>query len=688
MTNSESRFAYKPALDGLRAVAVLAVIAYHLESYRPNGGAPRGLWASGGFLGVDTFFVLSGYLITSLLVAEWSGSGAISRSAFWVRRARRLLPALLVVVLAVCVYAAVAVPSDQLRNIRGDGLATLFYVQNWRLVLSGQSYFDLFKAASPLRHVWSLAIEEQFYILWPIIVLLCLRIGRGARRYLVAFCTVGVAVSVALMALLYDAADPSRVYYGTDTRAHLLLVGALLALVLERWSPRTSRSQGVLHVAGSLLGIGCVVAFVRVGDRDAFLYHGGFLLFALAMTVVIASAVAPGRSPVRRVLSWSPLRWIGCISYGLYLWHWVVIVVVTPRRTGLEGLPLEALQVALTFATAVVSYYLLELPVRRGTIVRGRAGLTVAPAALAVCAVAVLLSTSGAVAPATVYAAPAAAIVPKLPPATTSSTRPTLATESRDAAPGAIVPDPAVHRIALVGDSVADSLAPGLEHFLGPLGIDLVRGAVDGCPVANGFSLDDQGNPFAWSANCVKVVPDFQRRLVEQQRPDLVLWLSTWETAERRVNGRWLHFGSPEGDAALLQSMDETWTRLTARGAKVVVLVPAPRAPNDYGPAPRSGADQIDHLQDLLRQFARRHPDSVRLVELQPIVCPGGFPCPETVSGLRLRPDGGHFTAETAIWAAQRILPEVFKSGPAPMAGVTRRGPVSGPADDAASASS
>lgn len=669
MTSSGPPFAYKPALDGLRAVAVLAVIAYHVESYRPNGGTSHGLWASGGFLGVDTFFVLSGYLITSLLVTEWSVAGTISRAAFWVRRARRLLPALLLLMLAVSVYAALAVPADQLHSLRWDGLFTLFYVQNWRLVFSGQSYFDLFKAASPLRHVWSLAIEEQFYIVWPIVVLLCLRAGRGARRYLIAFCVIGVVVSVALMTVLYRASDPSRVYYGTDTRAHLLLVGALLALLLERWQPRSSGATNALHGAGLLLGVGCVVAFVRVGDRDAFMYHGGFLLFALAMAAVIASAVLPGRSAVRAALSPAPLRWIGRVSYGLYLWHWPVIVVLTPRRTGLEDLPLEVVQVAVTFAIATLSYYLFELPVRWGRFPRGRVAAISAPTALAVCLAAIMLGTSGAVAPSTVYAAPTKATMPKLPapvtvprPANTTaamgSTGPT-STSTGDAS-SAIVPDPSVHRIALVGDSVADSLAPGIEHFLTPLGIPLVRGAIPGCPVASGFSLDDQGQPFSWSENCVKVVPDFQRKLINEQRPDLVLWLSSWETAERRVNGRWLHFGSPEADAALLQSMDDAWARLTARGAKVALLVPAPRAPNDFGPAPKSGADQIDHLAGLLRQFAGRHPGSVRLVELAPIVCPGGFPCPENVGGIRLRPDGGHFSADGAVLVAQRILADIF----------------------------
>ena len=193
-------FPHQPALDGLRAVAVLAVIAYHL-GYG---------WARGGFLGVDTFFVLSG--TSSRRSSSWSSTGPrrIDLRAFWARRARRLLPALLLVLGAVTVWAALVLRPDQLGSLRGDGLATLFYGANWRFVASGQSYFDVFSAASPLRHAWSLAIEEQFYLVWPLIAFACLRLARGRTRLLGAFCIAGAAGSIVLMASLYDPADPSR----------------------------------------------------------------------------------------------------------------------------------------------------------------------------------------------------------------------------------------------------------------------------------------------------------------------------------------------------------------------------------------------------------------------------------------------------------------------------------------------
>jgi peptidoglycan/LPS O-acetylase OafA/YrhL len=219
-TERPGHLVYQPALDGLRALAVAAVIAYHL-------GYP---WARGGYLGVDTFFVLSGYLITTLLLSESRASGHIDLPAFWIRRARRLLPALLLVLAAIAVYAAWATPTEAQASLRADGLFALFYSANWHFIADNNSYFDLFASPSLLEHTWSLAIEEQFYVVWPLVVAACLYLGRGRRRVLVVVATAAALASVALMAAL--ASDPTRAYFGTDTRVHSLLFGALLAMLL------------------------------------------------------------------------------------------------------------------------------------------------------------------------------------------------------------------------------------------------------------------------------------------------------------------------------------------------------------------------------------------------------------------------------------------------------------------------
>ena len=232
-------------------MAVAAVLLYHGDIS----------WARGGYLGVDAFFVLSGFLITSLLLAEWRGDGRIALSAFWARRARRLLPALFLVLAAVAAYGAVIAAPAELAHLRSDGLSALGYVANWGQIFSHQSYFESFAAPSPLRHTWSLAIEEQFYLVWPLLVAGVLRCRRGSIRSLGAVTGALLAASAVWMIVLYKpGVDPTRVYYGTDTRAQSLLMGALLAILLTRLRrPMGANATRALHgcalAAGLWLGV-------------------------------------------------------------------------------------------------------------------------------------------------------------------------------------------------------------------------------------------------------------------------------------------------------------------------------------------------------------------------------------------------------------------------------------------------
>src|SRR5262249_19968333 len=345
--------------DGLSAFAVAAVIAYHF-------GAG---WASGGFLGVDAFFVLSGYLITTLLLTEFGRRGHISLPSFWVRRVRRLLPALLLVLAAVALYAAVLAPAAQLGTLRAAGISSLFYFANWHFVLSGQSYFDLFSLPSPMRHLWSLAIEEQFYLVWPLIVLVCLRVGRGSRTVLTGVCVAGIAASALVMAVFHQPAGTSPEDYGTHARAPPVLRRAGRAAPLRLCEPQGSGGAMPPHTRGLVGGGACLWAWVSVSAQGSGLYQGGSLVFAIAVAVVIASAVQPTRcaawSPLRALLSLGALRWIGLISYGLYLWHWPATVALTETRTGLSGAALTVARLAATFAAATLAFYLVEQPIRR-----------------------------------------------------------------------------------------------------------------------------------------------------------------------------------------------------------------------------------------------------------------------------------------------------------------------------------
>jgi peptidoglycan/LPS O-acetylase OafA/YrhL len=349
---------YRPGLDGLRALAVAGVVLYH-------AGVS---WMPGGFLGVDVFFVLSGYLITSLLLAEHRRQGSVGFKAFWLRRARRLLPAVLLVVF-VCLLAASTIARDDLTRTRGDALASLVYLTNWHLIAASHSYFNAFGRPSLLQHLWSLAVEEQFYLLWPLILLGSLKLV--GRRYTVLLTVVLALSSTALMWGLYNPdQDPSRVYYGTDTRASTLLVGALLAFA---WPLGGFRDEVSRRAARVLDGVGCVALlavlafFVRVQDYDPWMYRGGFLLLALCTAVLIAVVVHPA-SLLGRALGTRTLRWIGVRSYGIYLWHWPVMMLTRPGiDVPWRGTLVILAQIALTIALAALSYRYVEMPVRSGS---------------------------------------------------------------------------------------------------------------------------------------------------------------------------------------------------------------------------------------------------------------------------------------------------------------------------------
>ncbi len=390
-----------PALNGLRGVAVLGVVAYHLQLG----------WASGGYLGVDLFFVLSGFLISTLLLEEWAGSGRINLGAFWARRAKRLLPALFLVVAALALYlifnAIFGAPGANglvdLAGLRGDAIWTLLYANNWHLVYAHQSYFAQFSTPSPLQHTWSLAIEEQFYLVWPLVLLLLLRVARGVwrRTGMIITVTLGVLSSVLMAVLFNPGVDPSRIYYGTDTRLFDLMAGATLAFVAASRPQPSRRSRRTLHSVGPLAAIALAVFWVTSGTPGGlprnFMFEGGFLLCAGLAALVVADArlVQPGG--FARLLAARPLHFLGTISYGIYLWHWPVIVYLTGQRTGLSQWPLDLLRIAVTLALATASYYLVERPVRLARL-HGWVRWSVAPAAGVATAVLIVVATFPAVA--------------------------------------------------------------------------------------------------------------------------------------------------------------------------------------------------------------------------------------------------------------------------------------------------
>ena len=366
---------YAPGLDGLRAIAVIAVVLYHGQD---ASGLPQWLEPRGGFLGVEVFFVISGYLITALLLDEWERSGSVDLGSFWVRRARRLLPALASFLAGTTVLAALFA-TDALGKIRDELVGAVLYVSNWVLIAGDESYFEAAGRPSLLRHLWSLAIEGQFYLVWPIVVVLLLR--RFGVRSLLGAALGGAIAASALLWLLFDSierfGDVSEVYYRTDARAGALLIGAALACVWRPWAvsegaDRLRALRPTLDVLGALAVAGVIaVQYVftdRVIDWHLYeqLYHGGFAVVSVLTAFVIAAVTAPG-SLLGKVLGVPVLRWIGLRSYGLYLWHWPVFQLTRPRvDVDLDGWRLFVARWLITIVLTEISYRLIEVPARQG----------------------------------------------------------------------------------------------------------------------------------------------------------------------------------------------------------------------------------------------------------------------------------------------------------------------------------
>jgi peptidoglycan/LPS O-acetylase OafA/YrhL len=360
---------YMPGLDGLRAIAVLAVIAFHLGL----DSAP------GGMLGVGVFFTLSGYLITDILLAQLNARGRIDLPAFWLARARRLLPALFVMLAIVVAWVTIFGPA-QPSQFREGVVSAIFYVNNWQQIFADVSYFARFEAEGPLDHLWSLSVEEQFYILWPFLLLAGVKLVRehplpsGVRPRLALLTLAGAIASTILMAALYEPSfDPSRLYFGTDTRAGGLLFGAALAMV---WPSRKLSRRIAPQARTTLDALGVFGLFVialmiwRVGELSPFLYRGGFVLLSLATVLVLMPLTHPA-CRLGAVLGAPPLRWVGVRSYAIYLWQTPVIVLTTPQGVQHEDdLVRSLMQVAAILAISALSWRFIEEPIRHGAIGR------------------------------------------------------------------------------------------------------------------------------------------------------------------------------------------------------------------------------------------------------------------------------------------------------------------------------
>ncbi len=500
-------------------MAVASVFAYHADLG----------WATGGFLGVDVFFVISGFLITALLLAEWRRDAWLDVVHFWQRRALRLLPALLLLLVAVWV-AVPFLAADQAGRLRGDTRAAVLYISNWRLIFQHQSYFEATGRPPVLQHLWSLAVEEQFYLLWPLVLWCGLGLRRRASK-LVWWILAGAVGSAALMAALYKpGTDPSRVYYGTDTRAAALLIGAALACVWAPWRfKRTPRwpARTLLGAAAvaALAGLGWCVA--NLNQFSESLYRGGFLGVAVVAAVLVAVLAHPATPGVPAVLGSRPLVWVGRRSYGIYLFYWPVLMMTRAHYdVPLSGNALLAARAAVTVAIAALSYRFVEMPVRGGALGRLWADLgrrrnifRTASTSWVAARAAVAMVALGAVATTVIVARPAPkppsflamqaaeAAPPPTEAVTTTTSTTTLDPTTSTAAPASststssppdttVPPPPATLPDVLVtglGDSVLLEAKDSLEARLPNASIDAVVGRQFKELLAEATSLRDSG---------------------------------------------------------------------------------------------------------------------------------------------------------------------------------------------------
>jgi peptidoglycan/LPS O-acetylase OafA/YrhL len=614
------------ALDGLRFVAVALVLAFH---YRVPG-------FDAGFLGVDVFFVLSGFLITSILLSQVE-SGRVRTAEFWTRRARRLVPALIPVIAVLIVWGAFFAPSVLRDRLRGDIASTLFYFANWHFI-STSTYFASDGVASPLEHMWSLGVEEQFYLVWPLLlalVALVLRRPRHRVRAVGVLATAGIAVSAWRLATLWPSGS-DRAYLGTDSRIFEPLAGALLAVLVT--SPGVRAALARLHrpllVAGAA-ALAWALASLGGPSGATRLYAGGGAVAVAAGTAALIAAVSFSSSRPTELLAAAPIAYLGRLSYGIYLWHWPLWVWTRPQGwldlTGL-GAPLRAAVLTVsTVALAAISYRFVESPIRYGRIAK----FLVPRRALVVLAITL----------AGLFLVNRTAVVPYAGAALGRTTK----------------------TIVLVGDSVPQRLAPELAAAAAAHGYVVISATRGSCPATGVALVDARGRPWGPGPLCATDVPARQDAAVKQYRPALVLWWSRYELADRvDASGRPVAFGSPAYWALQRHAFERRTHALTRDGAKVVAVqiertgvgVRLRCRPGSCGPF----VYRLVHAttaQDVWNAFLASHRSGpVRSISIQSLVCHDrASPCNDRLpSGVPARFDGTHYGPAAAPVVARAVI--------------------------------
>ena len=630
--------AYSAPLDGLRGLALLAIIVYH-----------SGLgWAPGAFLSVSTFFTLSGFLITALMLAERTRTERISLRGFWSRRLRRLLPASLATIVAIVVACIALADTTQLARLRGDALASLAYVANWRFILEGDSYGAGFESPSPFTHFWTLAIEEQFYIALPLVVIGVLAVARGSRRALAWGLTALAAASLCWSLWLEShGATTDRLYFGTDVRAAELIAGALFALWWMRrevaLSPRQRRWAGTL---GTVALVIMLVSWATAELSNRVFYRGGLLAYSV-LTLTVIAACLEGTGPAATVLRSKWLVWIGTVSYGAYLVHFPILIWLELWTSWPAAIRL-VVALPLIFGLAALSARLLEGPIRSGKVLR-RPQMAAGAAVLAVvCTVAIIVGVTAVISPAAQLDLDRAAEEWARFEAQTAA-------QARSDAP----------RIGVFGDSSALMTGAGItaysrEHpelFVGTPGYPAL-----GCGLLTDGSRIVRGEERPPDEECIGWTDRWAASSVADPSDIAVIQVGPWEVVDQQLepDGEFLTIGEdPELDDALLDELRRAVDVLAEHNEMVVILMP----PNiDVGrvdgrspsrPFDESDPARMQRMRELITEVAAERPE-VEVVRLDEWLA-------QQPDERRLRPDGVHFTDSTNLEAAAWLGPELVQ---------------------------
>ncbi len=669
---ARAHLAYAAGLDGVRAFAVAAVVVFHISNSALRGG----------FLGVDVFFVLSGFLITSILLAEFHSRRRIDIRNFYLRRARRLLPALFTMLAAVTLLTWLFA-RDELHRLRGDVIAAVTYCTNWTQIAWGRGYFVQLGRPSLLQHLWSLAVEEQFYLIWPLLLVACLA---ARRKWVVLAVPSALAVvSLVLMASMFHIGrDTGRIYYGTDTHIAPMLIGATLAIViaLRRQAGRSRDTARGRLFADACALIGAVVllwSVVEVTSTSPGLFRGGYLFISLASGAFIYAAGRRG-TYTARLLGWAPLVWIGQRSYAIYLWHWPILTLWRPGiDTHWPTWIVVTLQVVATVVASDLSFRYIERPIRsRGFLafVRGHRRHGTAqrrPATLGAVLVGVLalvtvtLGTAPSVAGIQVdtSATPTLHLKSHQHPSPRTSprrhhhhhARPT-ATPSSSTPPAQPPFHPPV-RVGFFGDSQGMTLLLNKPNGLGRY-LTTSDDTVEGCGMMTGVIHSSTGYIRDLGADCGSWQSQWRTNAQRDHPQIAVIEIGAWDVFNETVDGKNLTFGTPAWDAYFTKTLHTGIRLLMDQGAQVALMgVPCyrPIAAGGLPLLPERGDDsRTRHLNTLLSAALSMDPQRVFMIHPPAAFCNNQ----KIATDVNYRWDGTHYYKPGAALVFQVITPQLL----------------------------